>query len=243
MAHGTPDFWGAAPKGTTYGLADMSELAVRLGSFVNYDRRGDVIWADGFDQGGAGYLVTGSGVGTNVYLSCSQVNHGGLCLVLKTGAAEGTMSQVEKAMRYPVLGGVGLEISFVPDTKTALVLLGILLYDGANQTGYTVGYDHATGKINVYDHLGAATLIGTPGLLRDTYSTYSQFKMVINCLTGKYMRAMINEHTYDASACGGDVIGSGTIKSMVIYSMVTCGSGGYSEVRVDNMIVTQNEPV
>ncbi|GAI56753.1 unnamed protein product, partial [marine sediment metagenome] len=51
MAHGQPDFGMYQIAKTIYRLADMGELAVRLGSIVTHDRRGDVIWMDNFDSG------------------------------------------------------------------------------------------------------------------------------------------------------------------------------------------------
>ena len=51
MAHGARDFGIYAPKETIVTIEDLGELAVRLGSPVNYDRKGDVVWVDGFEDG------------------------------------------------------------------------------------------------------------------------------------------------------------------------------------------------
>lgn len=242
MPHGTPDFWGSAPKDITYGLADMGELAVRLGSYVNYDRRGEVIWANGFDQGGRDYQFTGTGVGNDVYLTCDQALNGGLALVLKTGNAAGNISEVDKYLRYPELGGIGVEATFAPDSLTQCFYIWITLYDGAIKNDYIFLYDHVAGKVHIWDKTAGNTIVGTCGILRDVYQNYHQMKVVFNSLTGYYKRFMVDKHNFDISAYQGLVAASAVVRNMYISWYATGIGGGSSEVRLDNIIVTQNEP-
>jgi len=51
VAHGTPDWGVTAGARTVYQMTDLGELAVRLGSIVTHDRRGDVIFLEDFEEG------------------------------------------------------------------------------------------------------------------------------------------------------------------------------------------------
>ena len=51
MGHGYPDYGTQGPVSTVHSIQDLGELAVRLGSIVTFDRRGNVLWLDGFDSG------------------------------------------------------------------------------------------------------------------------------------------------------------------------------------------------
>jgi len=243
MPHGTPDWGERSPKITTYTLSDMAELAVRLGSFVNYDRRGEVIWMSGFDEGGRGYGYSGTGVGFDIYLSSDLTEHGGLCLILVPGNAVGDLIQIHKVMRYPVISGIGLEATFTPDPLAEWVELRLRIFDGVNLTSYAVRYVHFTGTVEVYDQAGAWVTVGTPGKMRDTYAAYTQFKLVIDLVSGNYARVMINDNTYLATVYSGFVAADLTAKSITGLVNVWRGAAGVCEVRLDNLIITQNEPV
>ncbi|GAI49683.1 unnamed protein product, partial [marine sediment metagenome] len=65
MSRGQPDYGSSAVKEVAGTLADMGELAARLSSIVEYDRRGDVVYLDDFEEpvlkwsplaAGAGYI-------------------------------------------------------------------------------------------------------------------------------------------------------------------------------------------
>jgi len=72
MAHGTPDWGVTASKKTIYSLHDMGELAVRLGSIVSFDRRGDVIFSDSFQNGLGKVYASGVGAGFECWPSVAS---------------------------------------------------------------------------------------------------------------------------------------------------------------------------
>ena len=51
MAHGAPDWFGTTPQGMVHRVADLAELAARLGSPDVFDRRGNVLFMDSFENG------------------------------------------------------------------------------------------------------------------------------------------------------------------------------------------------
>ena len=68
MAGETPDYGRLSAQATVFPVTDLGELAARLGSIVSHDRRGDVIWLDGFEDGLDKWQPTTSGSGAAVDL-------------------------------------------------------------------------------------------------------------------------------------------------------------------------------
>jgi len=243
VGHGTPDWREAAPKETTYVLGDMSELAVRLGSIVSFDRRGDVIWFDDFRDGIGKFAVAGSGTGNDVWLLAAYGLYRGLACNLHTGNLTGNASGIDKVVHYPVLGGVGLECSFVPHWQQLNQRLCCLLYDGTNVSRYQVRFDQTTGKVEVFHSDGTWYTVGTPGAQRTGYTNYSTMKMVFNCLTGKHVRVLFNGHNYDSSAYAPTVVLDATAISMELFVYAFTSVDAAIDVVVGSVILTQNEPL
>jgi len=243
MGHGTPDWWGGAPKSTTYALGDMAELAVRLGSIVSFDRRGDVIWYDDFRDGIGKFAVAGSGTGTDVWPVGAYGMYRGLAVNLHTGTLTGNASGIDKVVHYPVLGGIGLECSFVPHWQQLNQRLCCLVYDGTNVYRYQVRYDQTTGKVEAFHSDGAWYTLGTPGVQRTGYTAYTTMKMVFDCLAVKHVRVLFNGATYVSSAYAPTVDVDATAKSMELFIYAFTSVDAAIDVTVGSVILTQNEPV
>jgi hypothetical protein len=221
----------------------MAELAVRLGSFVNYDRRGEVIWSSAFNDGGRGFTKTSSGAVGEAYLSSDNVEHGGLVLVLLTDSNLFDFCRIEKAMRFPHRGGVGIELSAAVDKNCFTVWIFFILCDGTYQYEFILVYTHATGIITVLDSTGAYPVVGTCGLLYDDGYTYAQIKMVVDTSSGKYVKIMVNEHEFNARAIVGrrsNLVDNANLKA---YIRVSTSVANFTQLRVSHVIITQNEPV
>ena len=161
MVHGTPDWGGAAPKSTTYKLDDHAELAVRLGSMVSYDRRGEVIWANNFAEGGRSFFCVGAGVGEETYLTCEGALSGGLCLCLKTGNLVGDFQRAYQFGYYTVEGGLGQEVWFAPMDNWSEFILQTILYNDLISYEYALKYSYVNQKLYLYDDTGAWQVIGS----------------------------------------------------------------------------------
>ena len=243
MVHGTPDWGGSNPKSNTYRLQDEAELAVRLGSPVSFDRRGEVIMLEDFAQGGGGYQVGGIGIGEAGYLSCSGALSGGICLALETGIGAGSYEEVARYLYAPPFGGIGEEIWVSPNALLSNMILEVLLYDGVLQHDYQVKYNHLTGTLSVWDTTGAWIVIGSPGIVNVGYGIYTPVKLVVNTQDGSYVRVLFGDKLYDASAHSCRATASVTVACLLARCAVYSVAPGGAIVKVDNWILTQNEPV
>ena len=76
MSHGAKDYSNIANVGNLYRLDDLAELAVRLGSPIAYDRRGQLQWVYSFDDGLTPVLPVLSGANSKLTLSTGMYVHG-----------------------------------------------------------------------------------------------------------------------------------------------------------------------
>jgi len=119
----------------------------------------------------------------------------------------------------------------------------IRLYDGTNLTSYQWRYLHTTGNVDVADATAGWVVIGSPGIMREGYGAFVTTKMVIDPLSGKYAHLFFNNHVYDASGYGPSSSADSTRPCMEVR-LTAWNSGDYGvHVAVDDVIVTQNEPL
>ena len=242
MAHGVPDWWGAAPQSTTYGLQDMAELAVRLGAISTHDRRGNVIFWDDFSEGIARVYTSGTGAGYEAYPSLSAPLSSGVGLYLVTGDAVDNLAWMSKELPYPVLSKIGVECAFVTNANLKYLKLRVFEYLAASRNEYSVRYAHQSGKIQALDSDGAWYDVSTPGQLYEGYNDYAVFKMVIDLLAGVHVRTIFNEHAYITSAYAPQNTLGAHRKSIGVDVEITTNAAANLGIAVDNFIITQNEP-
>lgn len=241
MGHGTPDWWGGSPKSTTYALGDMAELAVRLGSVVNYDRSGEVLSIDEFCEGLATVTDdTGPGIGS-VYPSFAGTSGKGLSLCLHALASDASYASFSRYFPFYVLGGLGIEISFSCDANLGYFEHWTYVCDGTNQGIYVVRYNHPTGTIQVRDSAGAWQTVGTPGQVFADAKAFHTLKLVIDTLTAKYVRVRFNGYTYLAAAYGPQISGWPFEKYLQVGVKIGQTASAAMLAYVKDLIVTQNE--
>ena len=242
MPHGLPDWWGAAPKSTTYGLQDMAELAVRLGGISSFDRRGDIIFMEDFASGTARVYTSGTGTGYDAYPAIDAPLSGGIHLMLQTGNAAGNQAWLSKELVYPALGCIGIECAFVARRDQHYFFLRLFEYLTSESREYRAIYDIVNGTVKVQHSDGQYHLVGVPGLTYLGYNDYNVMKMVIDILNVKYIRVLFNDHTYIADAYQPYVTAGSYRKCMAADVEVTANVANSMPVPIDNFIVTQNEP-
>ena len=244
MPHGSPDWWGNIPSETVHGGLDTGELAVRLGSIVTFDRQGNVVWMDNFEGGLGPWMWGGGGDNNAVYLDAGCTMYGSLAALLHPGEEDDGDSWVQRILPYPVLGGLGFEIAFVPETNLKRIALSLLLYDGSDKYLYEARYDHVNGQVQVQTPGPNYPVVGSPGVQAVSYHNHCVMKLVLDCLTGMYARVLFNNHVYDASAHAVYVDTDLVTKPCMAAKIKARNTGVFLiDIPVDYAIVTQNEPV
>lgn len=244
MAHGTPDWWGNVPSETVHGGVDTGELAARLGSIVTFDRRGNIVWMDAFENGLGPWEWSGSGANNAVNLGTEITMHGSLAAYLHPGEEEAGEALIRHNLPFPVLGGIGIEVSFVPQEHMWDFDVILFLWDGARRYDYQARYSHVAGNVYVCTGLEEYTPVGAPGVQGEGWHSHCIMKMVANCVTHKFERVLFNNHVYDASAHTVYSVADTDTKPVMVAYVSAFNTGVHLfDVPVDYVIVTQNEPL
>jgi len=242
MGHGTPDWWGTEPTATVHKVSDLGELAARLGSIDTFDRRGDVVWLSGFEDGLAEFIPVRTGAGSDRNISTTTACKGAYSLKLTIGSNAEDMSGVEKWVPYPALSGFGGEVSFTWNTGLDRLEIWLILYDGTNRTYFAVNLSQTNGKIYYRNSAGGWTEIDSLPAWATATDLFHVAKLAIDLSTGKYMRLTLDNTGYSLAGISAEAPLS-AVQPNLLFSVRAYGPGVTTPtIYVDDMIITQNEP-
>jgi hypothetical protein len=242
MAHGTPDWWGTEPTATTHKVSDMGELAARLGSIVTFDRRGDVVWLSGFENGLAEFTKVRISDESNRNISTEAAYMGAYSLKLIIGSNTGDMSGIEKWLAYPALSKFGGEFAFTWHTDLDYLDVFFYFYDGINRTEFTIRFSDTNKKIYYLDSGGNLAEIDNLPAWVTTKEEFEVAKLVVDLEAGEYVRLILNNISYPLTGILGKVT-SVAVRPMLIFAVRAYGPGATTPtIYLDNLIITQNEP-
>jgi len=242
MSHGYPDWGIYAPKKTTYSLPDLAELAVRLGSIVTFDRRGDVIFLDDFESGIQKWVFTGTGIGAAAENSAESARNGRYSAKITTGDAVGDYARLTRYSFPPVLSKIGFEISFTSSAHAQYLQWGIGYYDGTNVHEGHIRFDVQNSNLQYYGDDAAWHIFATNIRVYGVTYLFHTIKLVIDIENDKYVRFLFDEKSYDLSAYALNVAGSALLPNLGLYIEVVTNLAANLSIYVDDAINTQNEP-
>jgi len=218
-----------------------AELAVRLGSIDTYDKRGNVLLSDAFESSTLKWLIATSGTGSAVSISTNAAVQGDSSCKLTSGSNGARIAAILKYIHPQVYGRLGAEFSFTVFTNTETVTLQFNHSDGTTDYIHLVVYDHTNSKLK-YTGSGGTFDIATGITLESGFTTFHTMKLVIDSLTKKPVRLLVNEQSFDLSSYSPTVQGAGSEAwvSMAVYHI--SAPGVVNSIYIDNVIITQNEP-
>jgi hypothetical protein len=242
MGHGTPDWWGTEPTATTHKVSDLGELAARLGSIDTFDRRGDVVWLSGFENGLGEFRVVSGGTGASVVISTTATQRGAYSCKLTAGSSAPFLASISKLVPYPALSKFGTEAAFTWNTGISFLTLEMWLYNGTNYTRFAIKFDQVNSKIYYLNSVGGWTEIGNLPPWTTSNWIFHVAKLVVDLEAGVYARLIVDNTTHLFFSISGEVVASAV--QPYLYSLVAMeGPGGTNpSIYVDNLIITQNEP-
>lgn len=241
MPIGRPDFGQYAPTETIVGLSDLGELAARLGSVVTFDRRGNVILLDDFENGVGPWRP--SSLGTNwVFAWDAQYPYsGGFCANMKTPSGAGANLYAERHFSYPVLSKLGTEVCFSYLFHCRYFDVSLILYSGAYLHHPYARWNQATSMWQIRDENQTFHDVGTSFPIYEDQRRYHTAKLVADFINEKYCHLLVDNQSIDLSAysyykvASSDVI-SGKLQ-LRLWSRETV-----AEAYIHHVIITQNEP-
>ena len=222
----------------------FAELAQRMGIPYLYDKRGEVIWYDDFQNGVILWGVSTSGTGAAAAADTTVARRGKQSAKLTAGTSSTTSVELQHLESYLGPMKVGAQITFsVPATYTPLSLdvTLILLGAGHNLQG-KIRVDFANSALKYYNNVGVYTTFATPINIFTGSYMWNSLKFVVDFSTLKYIRCMFQGTKYDLSANAIHDLAAGNDYYFGIFVKVNGDVNSNKYLWIDSAILTGNEP-
>lgn len=242
MAHGAPDFSKYRRDSASYSLEDLSELAVRLGSIVAFDRLGDIALLDGFESGLSMWTLTGTGTGYEQVIDTDHYRTRTPSAKLTTGEEDGSWVNIMRHAFYPGARRIGLEVSLTTHASQSLLRLRLLIRDGTHDHTIEILLKPTTDTIAYYDdNYDEATLDDTLSIHHDEH-LFHVLKLVADLDTNEYVRIRFDNQTWDMTGIAYRTRATALAPVIFIDIEVTDNIAANMSVYIDNVILTKDEP-
>jgi len=219
-----------------------AELAVRLGSAVAYDRRGQVVFLEDFEHGYSLWTWAKSGNLAACALDPTSSLSGGYSVKLTGGNHNVRFSLIGMTRGVAPMGRVGLEFSIAFGSGVNYVSGSLSMHDGTDAYRAQIRYEWVGMDVDVYDDGGDWTWVAgvaNPGVVGNEYNT---FKFVIDQATRKYVRALFNDIEVHPTTTSYYRTGPTNSTHITVQIAVYSRDGNNDVVYVDNVVVTLAEP-
>jgi hypothetical protein len=241
MTHGVPD-WGLTncPK-NVYQVLEMGELAARLGSIDSFDRRGDIVFMDSFEDGLVHWVTGGVGTGHDVRLTRRRSRSGAYAAKMVAGSTLIHQAWMWHQCPLAFWSPTGAEVSFALPDAIDYFVLALQVQDPPVQVSYAIRYDYTTKRLLYLNPADAWTpfATGVPDFLDpDTFQT---MKLVANPQVQKYARLQLNSVTYDLSSYAPYVVAAAGAPWISLQIWLFGAGATNPALLVDDAIITQNE--
>jgi len=232
------DVWGNAISMGNAELAAVFSFAKR------YDRRGMVIFAEGFECGLSSWVTAGYGAGAAIRHTTKQAFSPPYSVQLVAGTDGQRQARLTKYLPFPAVGKMGFEFSFTLDPNTSDVRSSISWYDGTYVRVWRVNYDLVNTTLSCGGADGKLTTLKSDLSLRVSDTQFHTIKLVADLQNEAFVRVLCNSLSYtpttaaiEKTADTGDANLMLTIRHYSIEAPAV-----NPDIFVDNIILTQMEP-
>lgn len=230
------DIWGnILPIGS-------GELASRLGSPKTYDKRGDVLFIDNFQNGLSPYYYYTVEGACSLLLKNEFTKSGGYCLRFQWESYADEYAFISKGLGITMKGKLGLECSFAHWTNNFYIDLEIFYYDGTDLIKGEIRLKTDSGDIDYLNSGGTYTNRVSGLTITNRYWLYNTIKLVVDIVNKKYTRLLFNNVEYDMSTIALRKETDPTSPQTLFYINIKGIPSLVPDVNIDNVIITQNEP-
>ena len=242
MAHGHPDYGIGAPVGTIYPVLDIGELATRLGSPDTFDRRGNVIWLDNFEDTLKKWDSDSNDAAGSVEHTAEAARSGAFSVKLTTPPTVDYATWLYCYRPLPVPSKIGFEVSYAMYLQIQYIYLRMSFMTATARYRYYLRYDRYNTTMSYYNSSGGYTdLAGSPSH-QMLYHAWNTIKLVADHENNKYVRALLNNFSWDLSDIAPHYTSGSYTPSLYLEIRITNREAGQHYLYLDDVILTQNEP-
>ena len=239
---GGPDYGVWAPKHTVTALADLAELAARLQSPYIFDRRGDVVIMDDFEDPPLKWTISHSGVGSLVERSSVTAFAGGWSARLRTGDAAGNDAIISKRVFEPESRKCGLTAFFCTPSHFTTAELGMRLPAEDVLHQGIIRLRAAAGTIEYLSAEGTWIAFAPLPDLPRAFHAFWPVKLILDFEKTTYHEFLLGPYSYDIKHITLRRLGGWVIPFSHIHIRAITDTVGNRDMYVDNVVFTRNEP-
>ena len=232
----TVDAWG---RTSTVGL---SEMAARLGSPITFDRSGQIVLMETFEQGLQRWTLSTSGAGAAIAASPVYSASGGYSLKCTAGSSFDWSTAATCKMGVLPVGRMGFAFAFSTPGLFDRIECMMYLYTGTTVYSLWWKYKDTNDKIYVVNSAAAEVEVGTLKIAPREAGAFNVTKLIADLSTGRYVKLLLNATEIDLSAItmfsGADVTAP-HISWLIWFH----GRNALNDViYLDNVFITAAEP-
>ncbi len=230
------DVWGNAIS------MGNAELAAVFSPAGRYDYRGSVIYYTGFEDGVNNWSPLSMGTLSNAFLTTTTANNGAYCIKILPGTNSPYREYLQRYLVYPSLSKLGWQVSFTLNDASDRVEFLFTIFDGTNVSIGGIEVDHLNTQIEYRDSSATYQVLDANVGLIARADVFHVIKLVIDPVTGKYERLLLNTSEYDLDAYALDVDASAAAPKIYLMVRYWAQNGTQPPIYVDDIVLTQNEP-
>ncbi|GAH46800.1 unnamed protein product, partial [marine sediment metagenome] len=194
------DFGALAVKDVTASISDMGEVAARLGSIVTYDKRGDVVDFDNFEEPILKWEVNPF-VDAYGRLDSTHAKSGSQSMKLHTANRANAKVEIHRSFAILKAKKLGIEISFSLSNRNCDLWFYFWYNSGERAYDARLKFDPNSKKLYVWDEVGAdwVEVADTWGVTVSGYFFHT-IKLVVDFDNALYKRLLFDNEEYDISS-------------------------------------------
>jgi len=223
-------------------LVGNAEQAVRLGSPVSWDRRGQVVGVFDFAKGFHGVRRLTAGTGAAIELDPTWWQYGGYSVKLTGGSDGAGYAAIAPYFGVPPSTTFGMDVNWSAVLTPNNLGLRITIVDNEVAHFAYLRYDFATDKLQYRDTGAAWQDIATQDVQLNAYH-FHRIKLVIDIDNDVFVRAMLDNHQYDMTAAilTSAAVGQGDSAKCEVYCYSDASENDV--IYIDSIIFTVQEPL
>jgi len=241
MPHGLPDYGLTTGKEDIHASLDMGEMAVRLGAVSRYDRLGDVVFVEDFEEDLAAWEKETSGAGASVDVVATRKVTGGFSCKMTAGSDGDRYAGIVGRLPVPYSSIYGFEWAWTLDENMDYGYVEVSVYTGTYLIKSGFKYDPSAQAASYLNALDGWTALspGARPLFSDRF--FVVFKFTIDISTVKYSRILAPPASWSASGESGYIVGDTTQPHMLLRGRIYSKLGENAVCYSDSYIVTAND--
>lgn len=220
-----------------------AELAARLGSVVQHDRRGQVISATDFSNGYGVWRTTASGDDATIELDPTAFRSGGYSI--KCTGIEPNADDVTLFTRMPVLplATAGLSVFFSIPENLLNVRLTIQYDDATTRVQGIFLYTIADETLDVYHGTTGWSEVASGVTINNNAHSFNYMKLVIDGDEDSYLRVMFNDIEEALTTYPLQSLATAGYAHLYLSVLANMRAGEADVIYLDCPVVTINEPI